>query len=158
MYEYSPGGLQDITRAYFAELTAKYPDSLLDNLDVGNPIFADLLEGAWYAIEFGHRWMGKSALLHIAGPPDLNRKLYIMGYCDAVLLDPGPVTATFRADGVKIGSATLADANKVFHLVYSMPESSVGKAKVTTLIEVSHTVRPAGVRDLGLVFGTFAIR
>jgi len=159
VYEYTPAGLQDITRPYFAELAAKHPESFPDNIDVGNTIFADLLEGDWYAIEFGHRWMGKSALLHIAGPSEVNRKLYIMGYCDAVLLVPGPVTATFRADDVTIGSATLSDANKVFHLVYPLPESSVGKPKVAISIEVNHTVRPAGAtRDLGLVFGTFTIR
>jgi hypothetical protein len=159
VYEYTPSGLQDITRSYFAELTAKYPDSLPGNIDVGNPVFADLLEGAWYPVEFGHRWMGKSALLYIAGPSELNRKLYIMGYCDAVLLTSGPVTATFRADGIKIGSTMLADANKVFHLAYLMPESSVGKAKVAISIDVSRTVRPTGAtRDLGLVFGNFTIK
>jgi hypothetical protein len=159
VYEYTPSGLQDVTRSYFAELVGKYPESFPDSIDVGNPIFADLLEGAWYPIEFGHRWMGKLARLHIAGPSELNRKLYIMGYCDAVLLVSGPVSATFYADGVPIGSATLADANKVFHLVYPMPESSVGKVKVAISIEVSHTVRPAGARrDLGLVFGTFTIK
>jgi len=159
VYEYMPSGLQDITRSYFAELIAKYPDSLPDNIDVGNPVFADLLGGAWFPIEFGHRWMGKSAELHIAGPSGLNRKLYIMGYSDAVLLAPGPVTAIFRADGVTIGSVRLSDANKVFHLVYPMPESSVGRANVTISIEVNHTVRPTGAkRDLGLVFGTFTVK
>jgi hypothetical protein len=159
VYEYTPAGLQDVTQQYFAQLTAKYPDSLPDNIDVGNPIFAELLEGAWYAIEFGHRWMGKSALLHIAGPSDQNRKLYIMGYCDAMSLAAGPVTATFHADGVPIGSTTLADANKVFHLDYPLPKSSVGKPKIAISIAVDHIVRPAGAtRDLGLVFGTFAIR
>ncbi len=159
VYRLARNGLVEVTQQYYAMFIAEHGSPLQDFVDVGNPIFAELLAGSWYKIESGHRWMGKSAVVRIGGPPDANRKLYIMGYCDRVMLSPGPFTVTFRADGAPIGSAVLSEPNQLFHLAYPMPQATVGKPSVEISIEVSHTVKlPGASRELGLVFGTFTIK
>ena len=158
VYRLTPDGLLEVTQRYYASFIAEHGSPLPDFVDVGNPIFVDLLGGSWYKIDGGHRWMGRSAAVQIAGPQQPNRKLYIMGYCDRVMLIPGPLKVTFRADAAPIGSAVLSEPNQLFHLAYSMPQATVGKPSVEISIEVSHTVKlPGDSHELGLVFGTFKV-
>ncbi len=62
-------------------------------------------------------------------------------------------------DGAAVGQAALTKPDALFELNFPLPPEAVGKAKIEVAIEVDRTfVAPSTVRELGLVFGSIAVR
>jgi len=158
VYRYTDRGLQDITAQYTQEAEAKFADSRPDYIDAGNPLFEGLMGKTWYAADGGVRWLGKSATVELAGPSHDGETLYVSGYCPVPTLSAGPFMLTVRADGQKIGDATINKPDR-FEFSFPMPLATVGKPKIEISVEVDHTVKPGqDTRDLSLLFGTFTMR
>ncbi len=155
----SGSSLRDVTDQYEAVLRADPAASRHEFVDVGDPFFAPLLGPTWYGIEQGFRWMPKTATVTLSGPAARAAKLYVTGYAPDAMLASGPVTLSFRASGLEIGSATLRQHNETFMLEFPMPAALAGRNMVEIAIEASKVFRPAGEdRDLGVAFGTLGIR
>jgi hypothetical protein len=151
--------MRDITNQYEAVLRADPAASRHEFVDVGDPFFAPLLGPTWYNIERGFRWMPKTATVTLSGPSSASAKLYVNGYAPAPVFASGPVTLSFRAAGVAIGSATLQAKDEGFSLEFPMPPALVGRNTIEITVEVSKVFQPAGEqREVGVIFGTFRIR
>ena len=150
--------LVDITgtqRPALADFVAQHSQFI----DAGDPAYSPRLGPTWFDIEGDHRWMPKTATLTLAGPQKPGQILEVTGHCPGVLLEPGPLEITFRADGLKIGTATLNEPDQHFELRFPLPDALVSRPQIEIEIELSRTYRPPGERrDLGLIFGTFRIK
>jgi hypothetical protein len=103
--------------------------------------------------------MPKTATVKMGGPRKPGQSLEITGFCPAAVLEKGPQTVVFRADGIQFGTATLKDPGKRFQLQFPLPDQLVGKGTIEISIEVDHTVTVgADVRPLGLIFSTFTMK
>jgi len=150
--EVSDSGTQDVTQTF--EL-----DQHLNFVDVGNPDYAARLGPTWYSPENGFRWAPKSASVYVAGPKSQEERLHVTGFAPAPLLASGPATLVFRADGTEIGRATVSKPGESFALEFALPAKTIGQKTVEISVETSRTFRPPGdTRELGMVFGTFAVR
>lgn len=150
--EVAGGETRDVTQTY--EL-----DQHLNFVDVGNPAYATRLGPTWYSPENGFRWAPKSASVYVGGPASKEEELHVTGFAPAPLLAAGPATLIFRADGTEIGRATISKAGESFTLEFPLPAKTIGQKSVEISVESSRTFHPAGdTRDLGMVFGTFAVR
>ena len=151
--------MRDITDQYETALRADPAASRHEFVDVGDPFFAPLLGPTWYNIERGFRWMPKTATVTLSGPSSASAKLYVNGYAPAPVFASGPVTLSFRAAGLAIGSATLQAKDEGFSLEFPMPPALVGQNTIEIAVEVSKVFQPAGEqREVGVIFGTFRIR
>jgi hypothetical protein len=151
--------MRDVTDQYEAVLRADPAASRHEFVDVGDPFSARLLGPTWFNIERGFRWMPKKATVTLSGPASPSARLYVTGYAPAGVFASGPVTLSFRAAGVDIGSAALQAKDERFSLEFPMPPALVGQSMIEITIEVSKVFRIAGdQRDLGVIFGTFGIR
>jgi hypothetical protein len=150
--EVSSSGTRDVTQTF--EL-----DQHLNFVDVGNPDYAARLGPTWYSPENGFRWAPKSASVYVAGPKSKEERLHVTGFAPAPLLASGPATLIFHADGTEIGRATISKPGESFTLEFPLPEKTIGQKTVEISVETSRTFRPPGdTRELGMVFGTFAVR
>jgi len=151
--EVSAGGPLDVTAPYHAALRAEFAATHRGFVDVGDARYASDLGTGWYEPERGFRWMGKSASVELAGPASQAERLYVTGYGGAL------VTLRFRASGLDLGSLAVRQMNQPFAADFSLPPALVGRHTMEVSIESSSTFRPPGdPRDLGIIFGTFAVR
>src|SRR5262249_54184201 len=147
----------DFTRNYESFLQADPAVRRIDFIDVGDPAYESQLGPTWYAVEGGNRWIPKSATIRMSVPPDRSRKLLVTGYAPGRLLDAGPLTLTFRAGSAPIGKAVLRKPNAPVSLEFPLP--AVPGEMMDITIEVDRVFRDSrDARELGMVFGTFAIR
>ncbi len=103
--------------------------------------------------------MPKTATLKMGGPERPGQVLEITGFCPPAVLEKGPQTVVFRADGIQFGTATLNDSSKRFEFQFPLPNELVGKSTIEISIEVGHTVQVgADIRPLGLIFTTFTMK
>jgi hypothetical protein len=129
------------------------------SLDAGSVMTGDLLSGQWYAADNGHRWMGKSAEVKLAGPKSADQKLHITGYCPEGLSAWKPPAITVTADGKTLGFSKLENCRTSFTLDLALPREAVGKPSISVGVTVDRTFQvPGDTRDLGLPFGTFAVK
>lgn len=151
--EVSAGGPLDVTAPYDAALRAEFAATHRGFVDVGDARYASDLGAGWYEPERGFRWMGKSASVELAGPASPSERLYVTGYGGAL------VTLRFRANGLDLGSFAVRRMNQPFAVDFSLPAALVGRHGMEVSIESSGTFRPPGdPRDVGIIFGTFAVR
>ncbi len=151
--------MRDSTSIYLAVLRLNPEAARQDYVDAGDPSFAAQLGSGWYQAENHLRWMGKEAIVKIAGPPEAGGKLVVTGFAPAALLAAGPVELRFSAGGEKIGEDAVRNSNDRFTLEFPLPASLNGKNEIEVKIEASRTLRPPGDnRDLGMAFGTFTVR
>jgi hypothetical protein len=158
---YQVGGpqLRNITRSYREEVASKWKPELPRRVDVGQALFADQLGPTWYPIEGGYRWMPRQATIRLGGPKTPRDRLYISGFCPADQLRSGPLHLQIRVDGIALPALTVTNANIESDFVVPLPLQLVGKEAVELSLEVDRTMRPPGEeRELGMAFGTFAIR
>ena len=84
------------------------------------------------------------------------------GRKDHMPIRPGkavPLNVTVGVDGATVGQAALTQPDAVFELNFPVPPEAVGKPKIEVAIEVDRTfVAPSNPRELGLVFGSIAVR
>ena len=152
-----PNGVFDITAQYTTTLRADPAASRHDFVNTADPAFAELLGPTWYREEEGFRWMPRAATVKLSGPSSPSQRLYVTGYAPGAVLASGPVTLRFRADGEPIGSSTLRQPEGMFSMNFPLPAGLTGRATIEISIEASKVI-VAGKRELGMVFGTFAIR
>jgi len=151
--------LRDVTEPYFATISAQFAAAHPDFVDVSDPVFQSRVGPTWYSSEKDFRWMPKTATLKMGGPRKPGQLLEITGFCPAAVLENGPQTVVFRADGIQFGTATLKDPDKRFQLQFPLPDRLVGKSIIEISIEVDHTVKSGtDVRPLGLIFSTFTMK
>ena len=151
--------VRDVTQSYLKALPVDYESRHPDYVDVADPTFQNRLGPTWYPAERGFRWMPKTATVKIHGPSKAGQILEAKGFCPAVLVAHGPLQVSFRADGIPLGTSTLAQPDQLFTLKLPLPEELVGRSIFELEIEVNRTLDPPGEnRPLGLVFTTFTIR
>jgi hypothetical protein len=151
--------LHDVSEPYFATLSAQFAAAHPDFVDVSDPVYQSRIGPTWYSPEKDFRWMPQTATLKMGGPYKPGLILEITGFCPVAVLEKGPQTVVFRADGIELGTATLKDPNKRFQLQFPLPDRLVGKNTIEISIEVGHTVKAgADVRPLGLIFSTFTMK
>ena len=127
-----------------------------DLVDVADSRSASQLGPGWYPAEDRLRWMGKSATLKLWGPDSPSQKLHITGYAPKAVV---PVTLRFTIGSHDIGMRDVKSPDRPFSFEFALPASLVGQPEIELKIEASRTYRPPGdARDLGMGFGTFAIR
>jgi hypothetical protein len=152
-------GTHDVTRSYEAVLRADPRATRRDSIDVGDPNDAAFLGPEWHPAENGFRWMPRVATLKMAGPLSAAERLYVSGYTPTPVVANGPVTLSFRVDGMVVGSATLTQPDQQFSFNFALPAELTGRATLEIGIEASKALHPDGDhRELAMVFGTFAIR
>ncbi|MGA8580919.1 MAG: hypothetical protein WB579_19685, partial [Bryobacteraceae bacterium] len=129
--------------------------SLPAELDLADPLAANLLGPEWYPPEGNHRWMPKRATLRMAGPSHAGEHLYLRGNCSEEELRSGPLSIAVTVDGTPLPPALTSSTG--FEVSFPLPAAAEPEMRVT--IEVSRTFRaPGDARELGLAFGEIAVR
>ncbi len=157
--EAGPLNTVDITERFRRIVEAEFLAQHRNFVDVGNPMYAARLGPTWYPIENGFRWMPKVATVMIAGPKTASEKLWVSGYAAAAALASGPVTMHFRVAGKEVGKETLTKPNVRFEAAFPIPADLIGQYEVEVAVEAGKTFTPpSDRRELGMIFGTFAIK
>jgi len=159
IYAVAGDRLWNVTSVYADFAKSEWSDEEPRQIDAAQPIFAPHLGPTWYAIQGRHRWMPKLATVQLGGPRRAGEKLYLSGYCPASQFGHGPVKMTVSVDGRVLPPVLLSRPDSRFDFTFLLPADLVGKKSVLVTVEVDRTFRvPDEDRDLGAVFGTFAIR
>lgn len=159
IYAISEDRLYNVTSLYEEIASSLWAPEEPRFVDVAQPIFAPQLGPTWYESHGRHRWMPKRATVRLGGPRTAAEKLYVEGYCPAEALAKGPVELTLSMDGKPLPPVLISRPNQRFEFSFPLPAESIGKKSVELAVEVDRTfVVPSEKRELGLVFGTFAIR
>jgi hypothetical protein len=146
------GSMRDITRTYGTIAASAFLALHRNQVNVGDALYASRLGPGWYPIENGFRWMAKSASVQLAGAPTLA----VSGYCPLPVVAKGSVELTVSADGRKLGSGTVKNADQPFSFAFAIPSELQSKYAITITVEVNRTIQtPSDPRPLGLIFGSF---
>lgn len=155
----SRDGVVDVTRSYGAILSSGVQRSRHDFVNAGDVAYANQMGPTWYKPESGNAWMPKTATVHLYEIQTGAQKLFVTGYASPDVVAAGPVTMRLKGNAQNIGVATIRKPAGPFSFSFPLPPVLRGKEDVTVEVELSKVVHPAGDdRDLGMVFGTFAIR
>lgn len=160
VYDASGDRLRNVTTAFQATARARWgQQNLTWNVDVGNPLFSGQLGPTWYPIDNASRWMPKRATVVLPGPAAPGARLFLNGYYSARPGKTALLNVVVSVDGAAVGQAALTKPEAVFELNFALPPQAVGKARIEVAIEVDRTFpAPSGGRELGLIFGTIAVR
>ena len=146
----------DATARYRGVAMSQYLQSRPRSVNVGEAGYESLLGPGWWPVEDKFRWMAKSASLTLGAPSDPKDRLHVSGFCPETVAKSGPVTLIVRANGSEVGRKALTE---VAPFSFALPLPKMTSETVKIELEVSRATRIAGdKRDLGLIFGTFAIR
>lgn len=149
----------DVTRSYGAVLRSGAQRARHDFVNAGDVAYADQLGPTWYKPESGACWMPKSAAVHLYEIQPGAQKLFVTGYASPDVVGSGAVVMRFKGNGQDIGVATVQKPAGPFSFSFALPSTLIGKDDVTVEVDLSKVFHPpADDRDLGMVFGTFAIR
>jgi hypothetical protein len=157
---YAAGGsqLRNITAMYTNLARSRLRPVPAQRIDVGHPVFADQLGVGWYDADNGFRWMGQKATVRLGLPESGRGTVVIEGYCPDTQLTQGAVVATLLVADKVISSKEIASVGG-FRMEAPLPHLDKNLTEVEIEIGVNRTIRPPGDgRELGLAFGTFAIR
>jgi hypothetical protein len=150
---------RDATGAYRQVLRAQALASHRNTVRTGDPSDSPRMGEGWFAIENGARWMGKRAVVTLAGPRTDSEKLYVNGYASAAALVGGPLRLTIRAAGREVASVTLVEKDKPFAIQAELPNEFTAVYAIEVTVECSRTFRPdTDRRDLGVVISGFEVR
>ena len=149
--------VQDTTKIYEAVLRLNPEVASQNFVDAADPAYQSQLGPGWYAADHQLRWMGKEAIVKLAAPADAKR-LIVTGFAPSAVVENGPVTLRFSIDGIAAGTGKITSADDRFTFELPLPPGLAGK-DVEVKVEASRVLRfGADARDLGVAFGTFAIR
>jgi hypothetical protein len=149
----------DITRAYQLLLRADPRATRIDFVDVGDRAYAENLGPEWYPGEQSFRWMPKRATVKLSAPAAASQRLFITGYAPAAVFASGPVTLRVTASGRQVGSVVIRKPDEQFSFDFPLPPDFIGQESMEVAVEADKVLRsPSDNRELGMVFGTFAIR
>ena len=125
----------------------------------GDPSDAANLAGDWYPIENGFRWMGRNAMVRLAGPHTARGTLDISGFAPRVVLSAGPVNLIVTADGATLGRVKIERADEPFYSSLPIPAALAGKPSIAVGLSLDRTTTPpSDGRRLGLIFRRFEVR
>jgi hypothetical protein len=149
----------DITRAYQLLLRSDPRATRVDFVDVGDRGYAEDLGPEWYPGEQSFRWMPKRATVRLSAPATSSQRLFITGYGPAAVLASGPVTLRVTASNREIGSAVIRKVDEQFAFDFPLPAELIGQESMEVAVQVDKVLRSSSDnRELGMVFGTFAVR
>ncbi|MCS7314614.1 MAG: hypothetical protein RMI94_06090 [Bryobacterales bacterium] len=158
VYAVEQDRLRNITKVYEPLARSRWRADEPRYVDVAELIFAPQLGTGWYEIQGSHRWMGRRASLWLGGPAAAGQRLHLEGFCPAQRLSDGPIRLSLKAAGIPVGTVVL-DKPGLFRRELELPAQLVGRPRIEIVLEVDRTLRVEGdSRELGLVFGRFAIR
>lgn len=160
VYSAGEDRLRNVTTLFQATASKRWgqPD-LPSRVDVGNVLFSDQIGPTWYPTDGRFRWMPRRATVILPGPAAPGARLFLTGFCPAALLKKAPLHVTVSVDGAAVGQASLTKPDAAFELDFPLPPQAVGTARIEVAIEVDRTyVSPSDGRELGLIFGTVAVR
>jgi hypothetical protein len=148
VYEVSPSGeVTNISQSYRRNLPAT--GTLPDSVDVGLPDLGSLLGPGWYGASGGIRWMGRRAVVHIAGPRTKGRRLRLRAIYPE--RNGEAVHLAISANGTTLGQAEILESREVD---FPLPDVLVGAETLAIAIESDRTFRvPPDTRDLSVAFG-----
>jgi hypothetical protein len=160
VYSAGEDRLRNVTSLFQTTARARWGETgLPSRVDAGNRLFSAQLGPTWYPIEGTFRWMPKRATVVLHGPAVPGVRLFLSGYFYAGQVRTAPLKVTVGVDGAAVGQATLTKPDAAFELNFPLPPQAVGKAKIEVAIEVDRTfVIPTEGRELGLIFGSIAVR
>jgi hypothetical protein len=159
VYSVGGGRLRNITQIYQLVAGSQGEAEEPRQVNVGAPLFAGQLGSGWYDVEGADRWMAKRATLRLGGPRTSSDRLYVSGYALPPADGKGPLRLTVAVDGRALPAASLADSGGRFSLEFPLPAEAIGKPSIEVSVEVDRTVTHSGdPRQLGMIFGTFAVR
>ena len=151
--------VDEMPRSYAAMLHAGAEPARHDFVNAGDLAYAAQLGSTWYKAENGARWMPRSAEVRLYGIQPAAQTLIVTGFASRDVVASGPVTIHFRGNGRDIGLAVIKKPYGPFSLSLPLPTALIGQSSVQIEVELSKVVRQPGEdRDLGMIFGTFAIR
>jgi hypothetical protein len=158
VYDASGARLRNITNSYGRTAATALDSRLSRYVDVGNALFASQLGTGWYDLEEAHRWMGKTATLHIGGPESATQELYLSGGVPAELTGHAPLVLKISLDGEALPALYIPQGAESFELSTPVPPRFIHKDDVTVTIDVDRTFTPPGDgRALSLAFGKISI-
>lgn len=103
--------------------------------------------------------MPREASLRMAAPSKPGEKLWLSGFCPESHLLAGPVELSISVNKLAVGWVTVTRLKSQFEAELPLPESLLGLESMEVELRLNRTVRePGGGRELGLVFGRFALR
>ena len=145
------------TARYRSVALSQYLKTRPRAVNVGEPGYESLLGAGWWPIEDKFRWTSKTASITLGGPTAANDRLYVTGYCPPTVSQGGPITLTVRVNGAEVGRRAIGES-AAFSMAFALA-GAAGMETVQIEVEVNRITRlPGDKRDLGLIFGTFAIR
>lgn len=154
VYGIEEKALRNITRAYAKSIPEHWLETRPRMLNFSGVVAEQDLGEGWHPVEVGARWMGKRAVVYLAGPGDGEVRLRVAGYLPEVCVKDGPVEVRVWAGGLEMGGGTITAKNLSFEFLFASPEALRGRSEVAVEIEVSRTYKePGGWRELGLHFG-----
>jgi len=159
VYQLGEGPLRNITSSFSTLANLRWKQEPASGVDVGQELLADQLGEGWYPIEGGYRWMGKTAVVRLAGPSSPEQRLYVTGYVSEEALANGPIALTVTVDGRTLSTAAVTVPNARFDFDFPLPADLVGHELVDVRLSVDRTFTPPSEsRELGLAFGVISIR
>jgi hypothetical protein len=160
VYSAGEDRLRNVTSLFQTTARARWGEpELPSRVDVGNVLFSDQVGPTWYPIEGTFRWMPKRATVVLRGPAVPGARLFLNGYFSSRPVKTELLKVAVSVDGAAVGQAALTKPDALFELNFPLPPAAVGKAKIEVAIEVDRTFRATpGGRELGLIFGSMAVR
>jgi len=153
---YTDSGVADITADYKA--TASNAPGTDEFINVGLEASSSSLGEGWFPIENRFRWMGPKATVKISARTADATRLVITGYCPQPTVAAGPIVITFTANGRKLGGEKLATGNQPFTYTYPIDRALALAKTIEIVITVDRPTRLPDGRDVGVIFGTFAVQ
>lgn len=151
--------MEDITESW-ARTALTRPVLPPHRINLASQLVAALLGEGWHVSEETHRWMGKRAALRIGAPTHEGAKLLLDGGCATEQVRQGPLQIRVSVNGVPLPAASVASCGgENFALALDLPPGLTHRTWLDIVVEVDRVHRPPGdQRELGLAFGTLAVR
>jgi hypothetical protein len=161
VYQVTPDRIRNVTPRYRDGVAPNLAAGLPSYVDLGNPVFQELLGGGWYPIQVaGQRWMSQRADLRLAGPSRRGERLQVFGFChERYLASRGPGELRITANGIALPPIPVTRGNAPFEAELPLPDALAGAKVLELKIDAGRSFRLApDERDLALVFGRFMLR
>lgn len=159
VYQVEGYRLRNVTRRFERIALESWRNTAPRQVDVGQKAYAGQLGPTWHPLEGGYRWMPREASLRMAAPSKPGEKLWLSGFCPESHLLAGPVELSISVNKLAVGWVTVTRLKSQFEAELPLPESLLGLESMEVELRLNRTVRePGGGRELGLVFGRFALR
>jgi hypothetical protein len=150
--------VHDATARYKGVAMNQYLQSRPRQINLGAAGYDSLLGPGWWPVEENFRWMSKSASVRLGGGLTADSRLTVTGFCPDTVSSQGPVTLRVAIAGEVAAVKTLTTTGS-FTLSARVPGKIAGEPWITVDLSVDRVTRlPGDKRDLGLIFGTVALK